>query len=153
VTENDQIQPVRRRPALVWVISAFYFIVPLLGSVISVAMYVGVFPVPVRSSDSYFASYGRISLAIGLIQSGTDMAGASLLWLLRRQAFHCFIASTILSIFTFWWEVLIRGWVGAIHRISPGMTVPIVIGAVTGSGLMLATAVYTWRLTKKGVLN
>ncbi|HXH27840.1 MAG TPA: hypothetical protein VNL37_02280, partial [Candidatus Polarisedimenticolia bacterium] len=75
MTKNDDAVQVRKRPALVWVISLFYFIFPLVAAVGHVALYFGVFPVVGRSSNPYRAAHGPIDLTIGLVQSGTVVVG------------------------------------------------------------------------------
>jgi hypothetical protein len=146
------IPATRRRTLLIWVISLFYVVVPLLSAVGLVAIRMGAMS-GVMQSDPYFQRLGVVDLALGLAMAATEIAGASLLWLLRRHALHCFIAATVLGILNFWWHSLIRGWVGAIHRMAPGMTVPLVVSTIVGSLVLIAISAYAWRLTKAGVLK
>jgi uncharacterized protein YacL len=115
-------------------------------------MRAGVLPRDVFA-DPYFTSLGVPDLILVLSLSAAQVVGAVLLWCLHRHALYLFIAASVLSIISFWWQLLIRDWVQAVQRIYPVMTTPTVLSVALGPFIQIAVCVYIWRLTKSSVLQ
>ncbi len=145
-------QRVVTRPILLKVIVLAYFVLPPLFIVPLLLLVVGRLPMP-APPDPYFTQLNLVdhSLTIALVTA--EMIGAALLWRFRRTAIHFFAAALVFNIVNFWWHTLMRGWVGAIHRMTPAMTGPVIVSTALGSALLLGVCVYTSRLTKAGVLR
>ncbi len=149
---DGEVQQGSRRPVLVWVISISYSVVPLIAAVGLVVMHAGLLPRGVVA-DPYFDSAGVTDLILGLSLIVTQVVGSILLWRLRRHALHLFVLASVLSILSFWWQLLIRDWVTAVRRIYPSMTTPSVVSLALGPFILLAVSFYIWRLTRTGVLK
>jgi|SRR5215510_3166875 len=130
---------VATRPLLLKAIAAVFFVFPLAGLALLTS---GRVPMPPHP-DPYYVAFVEYSLRVALL--GAEVIGAVLLWRLRRSAFNCFAVALILGILTFWWHVLIRGWVA--------MTYSTLRGTVIGAAVLLNVCVYTWRLRSIGLLK
>jgi hypothetical protein len=106
-----------------------------------------------QQPDPYFAQLSFVDHSLTTALVGTEVVGAALLWRRRRAAFRLFIAALFLSIVGFWWQILMRGWVGAVDRMVPAMTTTLVVSLVLGPALLLGVCIYVWRLTRAGVLR
>ena len=96
-----------------------------------------------------FRKLGLIDHSLSLSLAAAQVVGAILLWQLRRPAFYLFLAALVLCILNFWWQVLIRDWVGAMHRIEPSVSAPALVVLIISQALLVGVCVYTWRLAKR----
>ncbi len=130
------------RPALLWVISSFYFISLGLVWVFFSRVYSGAIPV----NTEYLASLTWLDYGSMVVIGTLNLLGAVMLLLLRRYAFHLLSSALALSL------AVTVYYIVATNR----------LGNVGGSGLVamniglmmnMGTVLYSRALVKKGILR
>ena len=82
-----------------------------------------------------------LTVATGLL----NLAGAVMLFLLRRIALYLFLSAIGLTAVSTLWQAAAKGWVEALGGAG-------LVGALIGFSLVVV-CIYAWRLSKKGVLQ
>ena len=135
----------RKRPALVWVISIFYF-VSAGWTILSLALiYSGVIPLK-EAQKTYFDSQTLCDHGSTLVVVVTNLAAAVLLFLLKKPAFHLFATAFFIGLMLTVYQVIVKNWLGVIG--GPGL-----VGAIIGWGINMAIIIYSRRLISRGVLK
>jgi hypothetical protein len=141
-TEN-RVKP--KRPKLVWVISIFYLFSMAWTLLSFTLIYNGDMPMT-EAQKHYFSSETLIDIISMVVTSSLSMAGAMLLFMLKREAFYAFAWALILSIFTAVYHILFKNFVAAIG----------VSGLINFSVtwcISVAILLYSFSLENKGILN
>lgn len=133
------------RPALVWVISIFYFVSAGWVLLSFALIFSGLIPLT-DVQKTYFQAQTVFDYGSTALIGGANLVGAVLLFLLRRQAFPFFLTAFSFGLIQTLYQIVTKNWLGAIG--GPGL-----VGAVIGWGISIAIIVYTWRLVSKGVLR
>jgi uncharacterized protein DUF4339 len=144
----DAPVPRAERPVLVWVISLFYFVCTPF-SLLSLALipFMASGTIPVQDAQRhYFESLGYFDYAISIIAVFVNIAGAVLLFMLRRAAFYVFAGSFAVGLLMTIYNIIAKNWIEAIG-------IPGLIGAFVGFGINIAVVLYIWHLFRKGVLR
>lgn len=135
----------RKRPVWVLIISIFYllsaswtlfsFYLILTGSITLQP-----------AQKEYFENLTVLDYSFTILTGLANLIGAVTLFLLRRHAFYFFTGTLILNVLMTVWHAVSKGWIQAIG--GPGL-----VGALIGMGILVAICIYSWRLTKAGVLR
>lgn len=133
------------RPALVWVISIFYFVSIGWGLFSIALVYSGFVPLT-GVQKAYFEAQTVFDCGSTALVTAANLIGAVLLFLLRKQALHFFVAAFSVGLILTFYQAVAKNWLGAIG--AHGL-----VGSVIGSGINIAIILYTWRLVSKGVLR
>lgn len=142
----DQPPPLpKHRPVLVWVISIFYgfSIFPVLVS------YAFVFSKSLPATPAqreYFSSLTVIDHAVTALVLLLNVAGAILLFRLKKAAPVVFSAAFALGVATVAYHCFTRNWFTTVG-------IPGLISTVVGWCINLAIVVYAFRLRRKRVLS
>jgi len=134
----------RRRPAGVWVISLFYWISAVWTVVGLVLVLSGRVPLP-EAQKAYYASLSPLDYGFSLLQCVLTLAGAVMLFLLKRRAYGLLVAAFVLGLAQVAYQIVAKHWLSAIG--GPGL-----IGALFGWGVGLAIILYARRLVARGIL-
>lgn len=138
------MQSQRKRPGWVWVISIVFFFSAAWTLLSFYLIHTGAVPLNPQQR-AHFDSLGAFDYAITVLLGATNLAGAVCLFLLRKTALYLFgtalIANTLLTA----WQTLSTTWAQAIG--SSGLS-----GAFISWALLVAVFLYTWRLSRRGVL-
>ena len=134
----------RRRPAGVWVISLFYVLSAVWTIVGLVLVLGGTFPLP-EAQKAYYASLSPVDYGFSLVLCLLTLAGAVMLFLLKRQAYALLLAAFVLGLGQIVYQIVAKNWLAAIG--GPGL-----IGAFIGWGIGLAILLYARRLVGRGTL-
>ena len=135
----------KKRPKWVWAITIFYFF--SAGWTLLSFYLIGSGLIPMGpAAKAYFDSLSTFDYILTVLLGLAGFFGAITLFLLRKIAFYLFagalIANPVLTI----WHALSKGWIAAVGYAG-------LVGAVLGWALLIAVCVYSWKLTKKGVLT
>lgn len=143
--ETIDVKPVsKNRPKLVWIISIFY-ILSAGWTILSFALiYSGSIPIN-EVQKAYFESQNIFDIILTLAMGSLNILGAILLFLLRRQAFHCFLTAFSLGILMTVYHIMFKNWLGAIG--GPGL-----VGAVIGWIIGISIILYSNKLIKNEIL-
>jgi hypothetical protein len=130
----------RKRPILVWVISAFYtyaFISWLWGSI---PLIKGDLPISTNPDD------GRFILIVGFFTTGLWFIASIFLIFLRKVAVTLFVAGFLIGFGYTWFTI--PDW-------RSFLTLPpaILIGVFIGDLVRVSVCVYAWHLNRTGVLT
>jgi len=146
----------RKRPALVWVISIIYFLCASL-TILSIAWFLSrAFPFNATLNDNAamkrFLSRNIFDFAPTLVICTLNLAGAVLLFLLKKSAFHLFatafigtITLTIYSVFVSFYPIFSPEWLGAMERV--------LVVAIISWPIKIAVLIYSKRLINRGILR
>ena len=134
-----------KRPFFVWLIAIFYLLsTPFTLLSLSLVLS-GTLPLT-PEQEAYFSSLSTLdylfSFAIGL----TGFTGAVALFFLRRVALYLFCGSFALNVLMSIWHLMTRDFLSAL----PGGGL---LGFILGLGILAAVCLYTWKLTRAGVLR
>lgn len=135
----------KKRPKWVWAIAIFFFI-SAGWTLLSFYLVGSGFIALKAEQQAYFDSLSTFDYAITILAGLANFLGAISMFLLRKIAFYLFTGALIANSMLLVWHVLSKGWVAAIGGAG-------LIGATIGWGLLVAVCVYSWNLTKKGVLT
>jgi hypothetical protein len=134
-----------KRPALVWVISIFYFLSAGWVLLSFFLIYSGAIPLN-EAQKAYFQSQTFFDHASTVVIGASNLTGAVLLFLLRKQAFHFFVAAFSVGLALTLYQIAAKNWLGAIG--GPGL-----VGAMIGWGISIAIILYSKRLTTRKLLK
>jgi hypothetical protein len=146
------------RPALVWVISIFYFVCTPIG-LISLLLMPFLFSFILHSDVGahmpeaqrhLLESYGPMDYILGAANSLVVLAGALYLFWLRRPALYCFAATFVIGVINMLYKIVFQNWLASLD--GPGM-IGGIFGMVFGFGLSIAIIAYVAYLFFKGVLR
>jgi FtsH-binding integral membrane protein len=143
-TELPPPGPVKR-PALVWVISIFYFLSAGWTILSFLLILSGAFPMN-EAQKEYFQSQSPVDYGSTFLIGTANLVGAVLLLLLKKPAFHLFATAFAVGLVLTGYQIFTKNWLGAIG--GPGL-----IGAIIGWGISIAVIVYAKRLIDRGVLK
>jgi len=146
----------QRRPRLVWVIFAFVVLTNLHGLVKQVLMLTGSYPVPEGTRAMYEqlqASRSWFEVLGGMTVLTLNLVAAFLLILLRRQAYHLFAISLLLSIGSLVIQFARGGPAATVFAQSTLAFLVMLIALAIGWSIYAAICVYTWHLRERGVLK
>lgn len=134
----------RKRPGWVWAISILFFFSAVWTLLSFYLIHTGAIPLNPRQR-AYFDDLGLLSYSITILLGAANLVGAICLFLLRKAALYLFGIALIVNTMFITWQMLSTNWTQAIE--SSGLS-----GAIIGWALLLAVCLYTWRLTRKGIL-
>jgi len=147
MTLTPEVQPPipAKRPALVWVISIFYFLSAGWTTLSLALVLSGGIPLS-PAQQQYVSSLTAFDYASTLVIGISNLAGTVLLLLLRRHAYLFFAGAFGLGILLTLYQILTRNWLGAAGGAG-------LIGAAIGWAISMAVILYARSLVKKGVLR
>ncbi|HUB65887.1 MAG TPA: DUF4339 domain-containing protein [Candidatus Methylacidiphilales bacterium] len=144
-----------KRPIAVWIISIFYFItVPftLLSLALIPLMLSGTIPIT-DVQRRYFESLNIFDYTVTFLLVVFNLAGALLLFLLRRPAVYCFGAVFVLNLLNYLYEILFKNWLGAIGNGSGVAMIGSIFEVVLAVSINLAVFGYALYLYIAKVLR
>ncbi len=145
-TTPQELPPIPgRRPALVWVISIFYFLSAGWVLLSFSLIYSGAIPLN-EAQKAYFQSQTVFDHGSTIVIGASNLVGAILLFLLRKQAFHFFVAAFSVGLALTLYQIVAKNWLGAIG--GPGL-----VGAVISWAISVAIIIYSKRLTARKILK
>jgi hypothetical protein len=133
------------RPALVWVISIFYFLSAGWVILSFALIHSGTIPLN-EAQKEYFRSQTILDYGSTLVIGVSNLVGAVLLLALKKPAFHLFATAFGVGLALTVYQIFAKNWLGAIG--GPGL-----VGAVIGWGISIAIISYSKRLISRGVLR
>ena len=139
----------RARPAWVWVISIFFFISVSWNILSYYLVYSGVFPLE-PTQEALLGSFTVVDHSLSVAIAVLNLAGALSLFLLRRRAYHFFLAALSLNLVTMIWYFVARG---GVRKFLEATGWAGLIGQMMGLGLLTAVWLYARKLKKSGVLS
>jgi hypothetical protein len=145
----------RRRPIAVWIISIFYFItVPLtlLSLALIPLMLSGAFPIN-DAQRHYFTSLTIFDYTVTVLLIVLNLAGAILLFLLRRPAVYCFGGVFVLNVLNYLYEIFFKNWLGALGSNTSAAMASAALSAVFAVSINLAVFGYALYLYLVKVLR
>lgn len=134
-----------KRPALVWIISIFFFLSAgySLWSIVAVGS--GAIPGNAQQ-QAYFSSLSAFdyitSIGIGVL----NLAGAISLFLLHKKAPWFFLGALILGLTSAAYQAVAKNWLAAIG--TPGL-----VGFILFQVILVSIVLYAFRLRARGVLQ
>jgi len=128
-----------KRPAIVWSICIFYLFSAEWTLLSSFLIYSRVIPLN-EAQEAYFRSLTIFDYVTTVVIAASNLVGAVLLFRLKREAFHFFLAAFMVSLALAGYQALAKNWIGAIG--GPGL-----VGTVLGWGTSVAIIIYSKRLT------
>ncbi len=134
-----------KRPALVWVISIFYFISAGWVILSFALIYTGSILLN-EAQKEYFQSQTIFDHGSTLLIGVSNLAGAVLLLALKRPAFSLFAAAFGVGLALTLYQIVAKNWLGVLG--GPGL-----VGAVIGWAISLSIIFYTRRLIGRGILR
>ena len=134
-----------KRPALVWVISIFYFISAGWVILSFALVYSGSIPLN-EAQREYFQSQTIFDHGSTLLIGVSNLVGAVLLLALKRPAFHLFASAFGIGLAVTLYHIVAKNWLGVIG--GPGL-----VGAVIGWAISLSIIFYTRRLIGRDILR
>jgi len=137
--------PRPKRPALVWVITIFYFFSAGFTILSAVLIYLGVIPVT-PAAQHYFSSLTVVDHIITILIVCCNLIATVLLFLFRKQSFYFYSTAFVVSLLTTFAHAMTKGWLQAVAGAG-------FMGYVIGIGIPIAVITYSYRLMKKGVLR
>jgi hypothetical protein len=133
------------RPVLVWLISAFFFLSAIWTLLSFYMVLSGAIPLE-PAQKAYLDRLTPIDYSLAIVLGSLNLAGAVMLFLLRKIALYLFLTAFALSVVLMLWHVATKGWAEAAGAAMS-------IGALMGYVLSAMVCIYAWRLSKKGVLH
>jgi hypothetical protein len=134
----------RRRTGWIWVISIFYTLSVGWTLLSFYLILSGSIPIP-AAQQAYFEALSSADIILTILIGLANFSGAIALFLLRRVAFHLFVAAFATTILLSLWHAATKGWVQALSGAG-------LVGVIIGYGISAVVCVYSWKLMKKGTL-
>ena len=135
----------KKRPKWVWAIAIAFFI--SAGWTLLSFYLIGSGLIPMGpAARAYFDSLSTFDYILTVLLGLAGFFGAITLFLLRKIAFYLFTGALIANSFLTIWHALSKGWIAAVGGTG-------LLAAMLGWSLLLAICIYSWKLTKKGVLT
>lgn len=137
---------IRKRTIWVWLIFLYLGVFTGISLLGMIQVHSGMLPLS-PAQKAYFESLSFFDIALTLACSVFILCGAFALFLLRRAAFHLFVIGLVLSAVDHIWDFV--AGVGQAPALAKGSDI---LHAIVYYGIVLAACVYSYRLTKRGVL-
>lgn len=134
----------RRRPKLVWVVLLWFLFSAGYTIISFLLVYAGAIVVTPEQA-AYLKGLSLLDHALTLAIASLNVAGAVAMFLLRRIAFHLFVASLLASIAVTGLHAATKGFVAALGGGGA-------VGMLVGYAILCAVCVYAWKLKSRGVL-
>jgi hypothetical protein len=135
----------RKRSLWIWAFSIFFFISAgwtLLSLLLIRVGIIGLNP----AQQAYFDKLTYFDHGLTLLMALCNFIGAIALLLLRRIARYLFLIALVGNFLLVIWHTFTKGWLAAIGGTG-------LIGAVIGWGLLITICLYSWKLSRSGVLR
>jgi len=142
---NESKSEQKKRPKLVWVITIFYILSAGWMLLSLVLIYSGVFPIN-EAQKAYFDSQNIFDIILTVSGASLNLLGVILLFLLRRQAFHCFLTAFSIGLLMTVYHILFKNWLGAIG--GSGL-----VGGLISWIICISIIIYSNKLIKSGTLK
>lgn len=144
--------PPRIRPGWVWGIFIFYLVSITWSVLAQVLAHLGLVPVSAAQQE-YMGSLRTVDYVTGFAIAAVQMVGATLLWLLRRQAFPVFMVGFVLGAASMAQHLTQPRFLNVFT--SLGIAGMVGAGLAFAGGLVISAAIlaYTWNLRRRGVLQ
>jgi hypothetical protein len=142
---SDEQRVRHERPILVWLISAFFFLSAIWTLLSFYLILSGAIPLE-PAQKAYFDRLTPLDYALTVATGLLNLAGAVMLFLLRKIALYLFLSAIGLTAVSTLWQAAAKGWVEALGGAG-------LVGALIGYVLLVVVCIYAWRLSKKGVLQ
>lgn len=136
---------IRRRPALVWLVSSFCISAGLWAMLVLYLISIGEHPLP-ESKLAYFANYSSADFWPLMFVQFLNVVAGVLLLLLRREAVYMFAIKFAAAVGVAVWNALEKG------SMDTSEIGNIIIGLLLW-GASAAVVFYAWYLKQKGVLK
>ncbi|MBT5705818.1 hypothetical protein OAH36_05310 [Verrucomicrobia bacterium] len=145
ISDPTRIESKVKRPVLVWVISIFYLISAGFTILSLVLIYSGLIPVN-EVQKAYFDGLTPIDHISTVLIGSLNLLGAVFLFILRKHAFHFFLAGFVAGLMTTTYHIIAKNWIETIGTAG-------FIGAAIGWGISISIILYSKRLRNRGILN
>ena len=136
---------IRRRSRWIWAIVIFYAISAGWMLLSFFLIYSGIIPIN-PEQRTYLDSLSPFDLIITLLIALLNLSGAVVLFLLNRLAFKLFVTAFAASVLMALWHAATKGWLQALGDAG-------LIGTMIGYGISATVCIYSWKLTKRGILT
>jgi hypothetical protein len=133
-----------KRPKLVWVVFLFSLFSSGYTALAFILIYSGSIHVTPEQA-AYFRNLSALDYTMSLVTALLNLAGAVCLFLLRKVAFHLFIAA--LGLVTL--QTLVHAATTSFIAALGGSGV---VGGLFGYVTLIAVCVYAWKLKARGLL-
>ena len=134
----------RRRPRGVWAVCIFYGLSSIWTAYALWMTLQGAVPLT-EGQRQYFATLTLLDHALTLLCSALTLAGAVMLFVLRRRAFHLLASGFAVGVILTAYQTATHGWLRAMG--GPGL-----VGALMGWAMAIWILTYVHGLGKRGVL-
>jgi hypothetical protein len=143
--------PEHERPALVWIISLFYFVSFPISTLSLLVLPLFSFDlIPLKGAQrADFHAMGGVEYSVAWFNLLLTLTWAIQLFRLRRSALPLYSLSMAISILHTTYSIVSENWLNAVAH--GGTTV--IVGTVIGWILNFVLLGYIWHLWRKGVLN
>jgi putative exporter of polyketide antibiotics len=135
----------RKRPTLVWVISVFYMLITGFTIISFLLVFGGAIPLTDAQKAS-FDSLHVFDFLLSLALASLHVVGTLFLFLLRRLAYHCFLAAFCIGLINAIFQNSFQNWLG-------GFAASELVGTVIAWLIGIAIIFYSKNLIKKGILK
>lgn len=142
---NMQSTEGKKRPGWVWAISIFYF----LSAVYTLLSFYLVFSgkVPVGPAEkAYIDSLTTIDFLLTIALGVSNLTGASLLFLLRKESFYFLGFPFVFGVLMTIWHTITKGFAAAAGGSG-------IVGMFLGWGMIIAVLWYIKKLEKDGIVS
>ena len=139
--------PSRKRPGWVWMILMFYLYSVVWTLLSFYRIRSGAIPLNPQQ-QAYFDGLNLFDYSMTVLLEVTNLAGAISLLLLRKVALYLFGSALVINMLFSVWGLLSTNWTQAFATHLSA----VITGGVIGWVIMIAVCLYTWRLTRNGVL-
>jgi hypothetical protein len=107
----------KKRPGWVWAISIFFFF-SAAYSLLSIYL-VSSGKIPLQPAQkAYFDSLTFIDYGLTILLGLTNLTGAVLLFLLRKQAFYLFAVAFAANVLMTVWHIVSKGFIAAVSSVG-----------------------------------
>jgi hypothetical protein len=146
---GDGESKVKKRPVWVWIISIFMLLSAGWTLLIPHLLVMKAGSVPLNfnpARQAYFSDLTTVDDSLSLLVAFANLIGAITLFLLRKVAVYFFASVLFANLTLTAWNALTKSSTAAIS--GPGF-----VGAIMGWALLTAICLYSWKLSKAGVLT
>ena len=145
ISDPIRVESKAKRPVLVWVISIYYLISAGFTILSIVLIYSGLIPVDGVQKE-YFDGLTLFDHISTVLIGSLNLLGAVFLFILRKHAFHLFLAGFVAGLIATAYHILAKNWIETIGTAG-------FIGAAIGWGISISIIFYTKRLSNRKILN
>lgn len=139
-------QPAAKRPKLVWVIFLFYLFSAGYTLLSFLLIFSGALPLNAAQA-TYFHNLSALAISVAVVISLLNLAGAVMLFRLRKVAPLLFIAAFAITLAQTLQQIVMTNLIAALAA-SGG-----VIGLAIGYAISAAVCIYAWKLKTRGALQ